>query len=191
MGDETELIKKAREGDKGAFISLIKMHEKRIYAAAYKLLGNCEDVSEACQEAFLRAYRHFFRFRGEASFYTWLYRVVVNVCYKFYRSHNLDPLFKSVPLDRPYSEDVASVMDALGSPQISPVRSIEIKEEIDAVRRAVSSLPKKYYDVITLKDLEGCSYKDIARMLGVSQGTVMSRLHRGRVMLAQRLARFR
>jgi RNA polymerase sigma-70 factor, ECF subfamily len=164
---DADLIARFRAGEAAAFGILVTRHERRVYNIAYRMLGRAEDARDAAQDAFLSCYRHIGSFRGEAAFTTWLHRITVNACY--------DALRKRPPDPTPLSE----------LPEPSPARD-HADQAVAAVdvQRALMQVPEEFRGVLVLHDLRGLQYEDVAGALGIPLGTVKSRLHRGRVALA-------
>jgi RNA polymerase sigma-70 factor, ECF subfamily len=174
---DPELVARTREGDREAFCLLVERYEGRAYAIAFGLVGHREDAREIVQEAFLKAFRTLGSFRGESSFYTWLYRIVVNLAIDLHRRE------RPVPLEQP---------DRLADPrQESPADETYRGELREAIRAAVDALPAEQRRIIVLRELEGLSYAEIAEVEQVPIGTVMSRLFYARRKLQAALGRYR
>ena len=172
-----DLVARAREGDRDAFRVLVERYEGRVYAIAFGLVGHREDARDVVQEALFKAYRMLGGFRGESSFYTWLYRIVVNVAIDLRRKERPSPL--EAP-DRLADEGAESPADAAYRQELRT-----------AIRTAVEALPAEQRAVIVLRELEGLSYAEIAEVEQVPIGTVMSRLFYARRKLQAALARYR
>jgi RNA polymerase sigma-70 factor (ECF subfamily) len=175
---ESELIRLAQEGERGAFDVLVERYQKRVYSVAYGMVNDSEHALDVTQEAFVKAYQSISSFVGRSNFYTWLYRITFNSAIDFIRREQRD---KSVSYedgakldDSPVSGD--ALLRRLPSPD-SAVRRSEIK---DAVMKAVETLPEEQRAAILLREVHGLSYKEIADVLKCSKGTVMSRLHYAR-----------
>lgn len=174
VSDRT-LIQKAVDGDVDALGRLLREHDDRMRAVAYRMLGSRAAMDDALQAAYLNAFRGLPRFRAEADFGTWLHRIVVNACYDLLRK---DGRRAEVSLQ------------ALPEPEA--VESVEsIEEQLVLGRQlheALASLPQEFRAAVVLVDGEGLSYADAAEVLGVERGTVASRLNRARSILRERLA---
>ncbi len=182
---EALLIERAKRGDREAFTALVRLYEQKIFRLSMRMLGNYDDAADITQDVFLQAYKHIAHFKGRASFYTWLYRVAVNSCYRFYKKRDRRPL-----LDRPEhrdEDDQRSLYDRTASDINTPLQELQKEEERKLVRKAIDELPKKLYDVTVLRELEEMAYSDIAEVLHLSEGTVMSRLHRARIALVSNM----
>jgi RNA polymerase sigma-70 factor (ECF subfamily) len=173
---EEELLRQARAGDKAAFLELAEPYRERLYATAYRLLGSREDAAEICQETFLRTFWKIAGFQGRASFYTWLYRIALNLCYR-----------RMAKKRREVVEETAG--EQLPDPGASPRDRAILQERAALVRRALSQLAPADFEILVLREFEELPYEEMARRLGLPEGTVMSRLHRARAALAGRLQR--
>ena len=166
---DAELVRRFVGGDRDAFATLVQRHERRVYNVAYRMLGRREDAVDAVQDVFLSCLRKLHAFRGDAAFTTWLYRVTMNVCYDLLRKRTRD---------EPAGEELPETP--------VPDRTDASAAAID-VHRALARIPEEFRAVVILHDLQGQPYEDVAQALGAPLGTVKSRLHRGRVMLARAL----
>ncbi|MEO0087226.1 MAG: sigma-70 family RNA polymerase sigma factor [candidate division WOR-3 bacterium] len=181
---ESELIKRAKEGNDEAFEMLISRYEKKIYNLAYRFLNNEEDAAEVLQETLIRAYRFIKKFQERSSFYTWLYRIAVNVSLRKLKKRSKEEKVVSLDENVPgYEEIPQEIPDETQNPEIIYQR----KQLQEAVRRALEELPDAYRSVVFLKDVEGLSNKEIAEILKLTVPAVKSRLHRGRLFLREKL----
>ena len=173
---DPELIERYLRGDSSAFSALVRRHEKRVYNLCYRMLGREEDARDAAQDAFLTALRKISSFRGEAQFTTWLHRVTVNACYDVLRKKKREPLLE------PARDEDAPEPPGPASPDHadSAIAAVD-------VQRALMRVPQEFRAVLVLHDVHDLAYEDIAESLGIPVGTVKSRLHRGRIALAEEL----
>jgi len=182
---ESELIARAVVGDGGAFAQLIGPFEAKVYSLAYRISGNRDDAADLAQEAFLKVFRALGRFKGDSSFSTWLYRVVSNACLDQLRRRR-----RSVPvvsMDDPIDTDTGGLRRDVGDVTYEP-EELALRAEVQAeIRAAVAGLPLDHRMAIVLRDFEGFSYEEIARVLGCNLGTVKSRISRARSTLRDRL----
>jgi len=182
---EIVLLARARSGDREAFAELVEPYRERIYATAVRLLGNAEDAQEITQEAFLRTFWKLTGFRGQAHFYTWLYRIALNLCYRRLITKRREP-----PLTSPESDsEEESVSDQVPDSSVSVREKVEQKETIALVRQALTQLKSADFEILILREFEGLSYEELADRLRIQKGTVMSRLHRARLALAEQLTK--
>jgi len=178
--EDMELLARSKSGDVAAFAALVRHYEERVYNLACRLVGNSSDAADIAQDAFLAAYEGLGRFRGDAAFYTWLYRIVVNKALTYRKARAARPEFAA-------SAGNPSPFDSVGDETDDPLAAAERKEEQAAVQAAIAALPQDFRAVVVLKDIEGFEYEEIADILSIALGTVKSRLHRGRLLLREAL----
>lgn len=180
-GSDPALIDRARGGDKDAFRQLVERYQKRIYAVIRGMVRNDEDAFELTQEVFVKLYTNLDSFQGQSAFYTWLYRVAVNLTIDFRRKE------WRVRKDE-YDDTVATGAVERSMPiDSSPHRTYKQKEILRRLDEALSVLNADQRAAIVLREVEGLSYQEIADTLGCSQGTVMSRLFYARKKLQSEL----
>jgi RNA polymerase sigma-70 factor, ECF subfamily len=173
--DERELIQRCLSGDTAAFEPLVERYRQRVWRLAYQLLHDREEAWDCAQEAFVRAFHSLSSFRGQSAFYTWLFRITVNVATDRQRSRGAQA--RAFGAERVPEEEWKRTIPDVGSrPDQSAVQS----EQRERIRRALDALPPKARTIIMLSDVEGLSYREIADVLGCPIGTVMSRLHNAR-----------
>jgi RNA polymerase sigma-70 factor (ECF subfamily) len=173
---DSDLVQRTLAGDQGAFESLVRRYEERAWWAAYHLLGDAEEARDIAQEAFLRAYKALARFDFGMSFYTWLYRIVVNL--------SIDALRKRSRM-RPVNLD--DIPGGLAAPpgEEKPGDRIENQETAVRVREVLKKLPDKYRTVMSLRELDNLSCKEIAAIVHSTHATVRWRLHIARRMFKE------
>lgn len=186
------LVDRARDGDLSAFRDLVEKYQQRAHSIALGVLGNYQDAEDATQEAFVKAYRNLHLFRGQSSFYTWLYRIVFNlsidIARKRYR-HLESNVGDMHALDAPAQSSTASHLPVLGH-VAGTEEEFESKELGKEIQKAMENLSPEHRMVIILREVDGLSYTEISDVVGCSKGTVMSRLHHARKRLQQALADF-
>lgn len=168
------MVLQARAGDRGALAELVSRYERRAYGVALRLLGHRADAADAAQEALMRVYRCLHRFRGEAAFSTWLFRVVTNVCLDELKRRKRRPQHLTAD---PYAQ--AGAPGPVGPEEVAERRRLQA-----VVQAALQGLPEDYRVALVLRDMRGYTYEEIATGLGCAVGTVKSRVHRGRRALA-------
>ncbi|MDP8217382.1 MAG: sigma-70 family RNA polymerase sigma factor [Candidatus Theseobacter exili] len=171
------LVEKSLEGDNESFKLLFERYGKRAYAVSYGILQNSEDAKDAIQNSFIRAFRSLHRFRKASSFYTWLYRIVVNA------SIDLSRKRRRTPETIPFEEGIQNSSTRLSSEKGSfadPSNICRQTELSDTIQKAMEGLSVEHKAVITLREIEGLSYAEISQSLECSIGTVMSRLYYAR-----------
>jgi RNA polymerase sigma-70 factor, ECF subfamily len=160
------LVSRAQKGDRWAFEQLVERHQHRLFTLAARLLGSADEASDAVQEAFIRAWLGLPSFRRGARFSTWLHRICVNAVHdQRAKSRRSEP-----------------------TPEIDPVdpQDAFAREELSRdLQQALNALDEDYRTAVVLYDVLGCSYAEIAELTGVAEGTVKSRIFRGRTRLAE------
>ncbi len=183
--EDREFISLAQKGDTKAFRMLVERHQRRAYSIALGLVRDPNDAREIVQEAFLRVYRGLGAFQGTSSFFTWLYRIVTNLAIDLIRK----PGRKDAELNEGQAVDentdfpLVSRID--GADPLNVMRRREIAARIQA---ALDALPDYHRGVILMREVEGMSYEEMAQAMGVSKGTIMSRLFHARQKLQRALA---
>jgi RNA polymerase sigma-70 factor (ECF subfamily) len=180
--DDSQLIAQSVRGDRKAFGELVRRYQDRLYHAAYRLIGNAEDAQDAVQESFLNAYQSLHQFKGDARFFTWLYRIAVNAAITTKRRRRA-----ILAADYPSGQSAREPQDESDGGR--PGAAIERAEDERKLHAALAALTEEHRAVLVLKDIEGCKYELIADLLGVPIGTVRSRLHRARLELRDRFRR--
>lgn len=179
---EKNLVELSAGGDIEAFETLIQAHQKKVYNIALRMTRNAEDAQELAQDTFVRAFVAIKKFRCEASFSTWLYRITMNVCTDFLRKRN-KAVVVSMEQGAVGSENEQPIQlpeEGPGPDELSEKRQLK-----KLVRQAMDSLSAEHRQVLVLRDLMDLSYKDIANTLNVSEGTIKSRINRAREGLKQ------
>jgi RNA polymerase sigma-70 factor (ECF subfamily) len=177
--DDHVLVAACRAGDRRAFQLLFERYERKVYAVAYGFLRNPEDALDVVQEAFIKVYRYLPNFEGQSSFYTWLYRIAANLCIDHMRrsGRKRDVEFDDkLRHDNEESGGEFVAVSALGEPE----GSVNNKEILSAVSSSLEHLSDKHRAVIVMRELQGMSYADMAKAMGCSKGTIMSRLFHAR-----------
>lgn len=179
--DEHELVKRARSGDPDAFEQLMTAHESRMYAVSLRMCGNREDAQDCLQEAMIRIYKALANFKAQSSFATWAYRITMNTCLDELRRRKVRT---STSLDT-MLESGWSPSDEDDTPEHHTLRS----EQRMMLEKSIASLPDDMRAAIVLRDIQGFSYEEIAKILDINVGTIKSRISRGREKLRDDLSR--
>jgi RNA polymerase sigma-70 factor (ECF subfamily) len=175
---DAALVRRASAGDVTAFGVLVERYQRPMAALVGRMAGNPDDVDDIVQELFIRAWKGLPRFRGDAQFSTWLYRIAVNTAIKHRSRHRSDAaLSLSAEGLAGGLESLQSAPDADPSQGGDPFRAAQRREREAMIRQAVSSLPEKQRAVVVLHYFEGMSCEEISGIVGCSVGTVWSRLH--------------
>jgi len=181
--DETEVVKRAKDGDEKAFEFIVKKYQNRVANLIFKIIGDANIVEDLTQEVFLRVMESLKEYKFNSAIYTWIYRITVNICIDEIRKRQRSrsyPLFE-VLTQKPKSE-----------PSYSPVEEgFERKEMREIIEKAMSRLPAEYKTVLVLREFEDLPYEEIAKILKVRIGTVKSRIFRARKLLAEYLKEYK
>lgn len=180
---DEELVARSISGDNESFNELILRWERPIYALAYRTIGREEDARDVCQETFLRAFRALPRFRGQAKFSSWLYRIALNLCRDWVRRERRTPVVQA-PDDFDLME-----LAAAAEPSESIENLVARKDVARAVERAMALLPEEQRTAIVLKEYHGLTFQEIADLVGCPLSTAKTRLYQGLTVLRRELAR--
>jgi len=183
---DTELVTRAKAGDREAFGLLVERHEASIYGLCIKMLRNPEDAEDCLQEVFVKAYKALPTFREEARFSTWVYRIATNACLMRIRKRKLD----TVSLDQPLQLGEAEIPREIADWTTNPASAVMNEELGGVLTRHINDLPTNNRIVFVLRDVHGLSTEETAGILGLSVPAVKSRLHRARLFLRERLSQY-
>lgn len=184
-----ELVQRSRAGDRDAFRALVERYQRKVAALALGMLRNPDDAMDVVQDTFTKAFQNLDRFKGDAAFYTWVYRIAVNLCIDVQRREAkmpTAPLEVPAGVEEPRDSELAAGQTH-GSDPGDPFRRARDAEIARGIREAVAELTPEHRTVILLREVEGLSYEEISRVLDCPKGTVMSRLHYARKQLQARL----
>lgn len=186
--EDRQLVRRVQHGDQEAFRILVTRYQRRAFAVAYGIVKNRHDAMDVLQEAFIKVHRYIGSFQGSSSFYTWLYRIVVNLAIDHKRK---EPRGRGTEFDERVarSEDEVAgdgslLPSILGS---NPAKSVARKELVRVLETAMEELPPYHRAVILMREIEGLSYEEMAKALKVPKGTIMSRLFHARRKLQEAL----
>ena len=170
---DADLVARAKEGDTEAFDELVIKYTPKLYGLVYHMTSNREDSNDILQDVFAKAYRSLKRFKGKSSFYTWIYAIATNMSLNFLKKRNrrqgmsLDDVDSTIEHDKEFIE-LTSKSD--------PIRETHIGELQEKLNEAMQTLSDNHRAVVTMYDIQGIPHTEIAKILGVSEGTVRSRL---------------
>lgn len=170
---DTELIARTQAGDAAAFDELIMKYSQRLYGLVYNMTSNHEDTNDLLQDVWAKAYRSINGFRGQSSFYTWIHSIGVNMTINFLKKRgrrhhmSLDDIDSGIQNDKEFLELTATS---------SPVREADLSELQKRLNEALQKLSHDHRAVVTMFDIQGMPHAEIAKILGISEGTVRSRL---------------
>jgi RNA polymerase sigma-70 factor (ECF subfamily) len=183
--DESELVRRARKGELGAYDQLVQRYQERIYATIYHMTSNHEDANDLAQEAFIKGFQALKSFKGGSSFYTWVYRIAVNKTINFLKQRKNRAQMSLNDLDFNAEHDpdlVALISDK------TPRREAGLSELQEKLNEGMQKLSEPHRLVVTLHDVQGLSHEEIAKIMGCNIGTVRSRLFYARQQLQGFLA---
>lgn len=185
---DVQLVARTQEGDPTAFDALIRKYQPRLYGLVYNMTSNHEDTGDLLQDVFAKAYRSIKGFRGQSSFYTWLHTIAVNMTINFLKkrgrrySLSLDDVDSNIQNDKEFLELTASS---------DPVREANLGELQRRLNEAMMRLSNEHRMVVTMFDIQGMPHAEIAKIMGISEGTVRSRLFYAHRQLQNYLEEFR
>jgi RNA polymerase sigma-70 factor (ECF subfamily) len=178
--DDAELVERAQQGDRDAFGTLVDRYQEKVYSICYGKLKDEQDSLDVTQDVFVKVFRYLEDFNHNSSFYTWLYRIAVNTSIDFLRKQS-----RQAQVD--YDDSIKSDEDVEGHDNLTPStlgvepdRAYNRKELRNKMLEALESLSDKHRTILNLREVEGLSYKEMADVLDISKGTVMSRLYHAR-----------
>ena len=163
---ETELVLQAKSGNKDAFGLLVSSYSRRIYQAAYSFMRNMDDSADIVQEVFIRAYKNIHSFDTSRPLYPWLFRITKNLCINM--------------KNRGSSSEISLPEFDLPGDSESPESLLMKDQDAEQIRRSLKKLPDPFREILVLKHFQECSYAEIAEILSIPIGTVMSRLYNAR-----------
>ncbi len=181
------LVERAQQGEARAFEMLVVKYQRRIERLISRMVRDVDLVQDVAQETFIRAYRALPQFRGESAFYTWLYRIAVNTAKKALVEMKRDPVLTESSRSRAAEDDETYRVDNELSDGETPEALLASKEIAATVNAAIDALSDELRQAITLREIEGLSYEEIADVMNCPIGTVRSRIFRAREAIASRL----
>ncbi len=174
--NDKELVKKAQKGDKAAFDALVIKYQFKVVNLVTRFVKDDDEAQDVAQEAFIKAYRGLANFRGDSAFYTWLYRIAINSAKNYIVSQNRKSPTYAVDIDDAEHMESAAALKEIDTPEGTMLTS-----EIEStVYKAIKELPEDLKTAITLRELEGMTYEEIANVMECPIGTVRSRIFRAR-----------
>ncbi len=181
------LVQRTLAGEQRAYELLVVKYQRRIERLVGRMVRDTDLVQDIAQETFIRAYRALGQFRGDAQFYTWLYRIAVNTAKKALVDLRRDPLVSETTLRGVDDEDETSAVENELTSAETPETVLAAKEIAAAVNQAMEALPEELRQAVTLREIEGLSYEEIAQVMDCPIGTVRSRIFRAREAISARV----
>ena len=180
---DKQLVERVQRGDKRAFDILTLKYQHKIVGLVSRYVNDADEVMDVAQEAFIKAYRALPRFRGDSAFYTWLYRIAINTAKNHLVSRSRRPPDTDIDVDGEFQGDSVVLMD-VGGPE-----NVMAKDQLrKVIFSAIDELPEELKVAVTLRELEGLSYEEIAEVMECPVGTVRSRIFRAREAIEKRIA---
>jgi len=183
--EDVGLVERLKNGDIRAFDILVKKYQRRLYSVIYNLTSNKEDTADLIQEVFLKAFNSIHSFKGEAAFYTWIYRIALNASITFVKKQRKNTFYSLENLNE--SAKKIEFLDALAE-KTHTDKNVLLKELQEKLNEALQKLSLNHRTVVVLFEIEGMSHMEIAKILKCSEGTVRSRLHYAKEQLKQLLS---
>ena len=178
--DDFSLVRRAQAGDQQAFATLVERYQRKAFSVALGLLKDREEAMDIAQEAFVKVYKYLDHFKGDSSFYTWLYRITVNICIDRRRRLGSNPRGQ-VEFDEAVKRESEGEVGVLGTRLGSNPQKAALRGELmQKIEEALQQIPENHRAILLLREVEGMSYEDLAATLKIPKGTVMSRLFHAR-----------
>jgi len=188
--EEAMFVVRLQANEDAAYDELVRTYSSSIFHVAYRMLGDSAEASDVVQEIFLKVFRNIAGFKGEAALKTWIFRIALSEVLNRLRWWKRRHRFGTVSLDDQPNGNGTGAAHTVASSNPTPEQMLQSKEQETAIQQALGRLSREHRSIIVLRDIEGFSYNEIADVLGVSIGTVKSRLARARADLKQSLMRY-
>src|SRR5437660_1489813 len=185
--DDRKLVRAAQKGDAQAFRELVVKYQRRVYQLALGMMKDPDDAMDISQETFVRVHRYLPSFKGDSSFFTWTYRIAMNLCLDAQRRKGR---VTRVDAEEGDEAEIEAAMDPPSAALAGPQRSVLNAELRDRIEEALASLSENHRAILLLREVEGLSYEDLAKVLGIRKGTVMSRLFHARLKMQSKLREY-
>jgi len=186
--EDRELVALAQDGDTKAFDELVRKHSAKLYSLVYNMTSNHEDTNDLLQDIFAKAYRSLKRFQGKSAFYTWIYSIAVNMTLNFLKKRNRQRKLSLDDVDQNIQNDADFIEQTSKTDPVKEVNILELQQRLNA---AMQTLSEDHRAVVTMFDIMGLPHNQISEILGVSPGTVRSRLFYAHRQLQNYLEEFR
>ena len=186
-GDDRTLVKGAQSGDAKAFRALVERYQRRVVQLALAMTKDADEAMDIAQETFVRVHRYLPSFKGDSSFFTWTYRIAMNLCLDAQRRKGR---LERVDVEQGDEAEIEAAMDPPSAALAGPQRQVLNAELRDRIEEALASLSDTHRAILLLREVEGLSYEDLAKVLGIRKGTVMSRLFHARLKMQNKLREY-
>src|SRR4051812_2535272 len=186
-GDDRGLVRAAQRGDDHAFRQLVERYQRRIYQLALGMTKDPDDAMDIAQETFVRVHKYLPSFKGDSSFFTWTYRIAMNLCLDAQRRKG-----RTERIDMTQGDDaeIEAAMDVPSAALAGPQRQTLNGELKDKIEEALSGPSENHRSILLLREVEGLSYEELSKVLGIRKGTVMSRLFHARLKMQNKLREY-
>ncbi len=178
--DDLQYVMLCQKGDMESYAKLVDRHQKKMLNIAYRMLGDYDEACDVTQEAFLAAYKSISKFKAEAKFSTWLYRIVVNYTKNRLKQRKRLVQHEGTSLDELVDGQGGRIVCLSTASDVDPAELLEQREREEHVQRCITTLDLEYREVLVMRDIQGFSYEEIRDILQIPDGTVKSRLSRAR-----------
>ena len=185
--DDRKLVQAAQKGDPAAFRKLVERYQRRVYQLAVGMLKDSDDAMDIAQETFVRVHKYLPSFKGDSSFFTWTYRIAMNLCLDAQRKKGR---VERVDLAEGDEAEIEAAMDPPSAALAGPQRAALNTELKGKMEEALASLSENHRSILLLREMEGLSYEELAKVLGIRKGTVMSRLFHARLKMQNKLREY-
>jgi len=185
--DDIELVSSFKQGDEAAFDNLVLRYQDRIFRVCLRMLSDYEEANDLAQDVFVKAYRSLKGFRLDSKFSTWLYAIAINTCKNRLASLEFRHSRKALRIDDPVETEDGTRRTEIPDESMSPRTAAANSERAALIEKAIDSLAAEQKEMVVLRDIEGLSYEDIARITENNIGTVKSKLSRARQELREKL----
>jgi RNA polymerase sigma-70 factor (ECF subfamily) len=186
-GDDRTLVKAAQAGDAKAFRALVERYQRRVVQLALAMTKDADEAMDIAQETFVRVHRYLPSFKGDSSFFTWTYRIAMNLCLDAQRRKGR---LERVDVEQGDEAEIEAAMDPPSAALAGPQRQALNAELRERIEEALASLSENHRAILLLREVEGLSYEDLAKILGIRKGTVMSRLFHARLKMQSKLREY-
>jgi RNA polymerase sigma-70 factor (ECF subfamily) len=184
----SDLILRCQAGSRDAFDQLISRYQRYVFNLIYQHLGDIDEIDDVAQEVFLRIFKFIRKYRGQASLESWIYKIVLNYCRTHARRRsNFTRLFMPIKTASRDEERSFELLDILPDQGYNPEKAVEHRKIAQEILGAVRALPEIYRNILIMREVNELSYEEIAEILGISIGTVKSRISRARDLVRQKV----
>jgi RNA polymerase sigma-70 factor (ECF subfamily) len=186
-GDDRALVRAAQKGDEQAFRKLVERYQRRVVQLALGMTKDPDEAMDIAQETFVKVHRYLPSFKGDSSFFTWTYRIAMNLCLDVQRRRGR---LERIDLEQGDEAEIEAAMDPPSAALVGPQRQALNEELRDKIEEALASLSENHRAILLLREIEGLSYEELAKVLAIRKGTVMSRLFHARLKMQNKLREY-